>query len=33
MKTILAPIDFSEASINALSFAAELSKRTSAHYL
>jgi len=30
MKTILAPIDFSEASINALSFAAELSKRTSA---
>ena len=30
MKTILAPIDFSEASINALSFAAELAKRTSA---
>ena len=30
MKTILAPIDFSEASVNALSFAAELSKRTSA---
>jgi nucleotide-binding universal stress UspA family protein len=30
MKTILAPIDFSEASINALSFAAELSKRASA---
>ena len=30
MKTILAPIDFSEASINALMFAAELSKRASA---
>jgi len=30
MKTILAPVDFSEASINALAFAAELSKRTSA---
>ena len=30
MKTILAPIDFSEASINAVSFAAELSKRASA---
>lgn len=27
MKAIIAPIDFSEASINALSFAAELSKR------
>lgn len=33
MKTILAPIDFSDASINALSFAAELSKRTSARLL
>src|SRR5215813_13955078 len=30
MKTILAPVDFSEASVNALSFAAELSKRASA---
>jgi nucleotide-binding universal stress UspA family protein len=30
MKTILAPVDFSEASINSLSFAAELSKRASA---
>jgi|SRR5689334_14881313 len=30
MKTILAPVDFSDASINALSFAAELSKRASA---
>jgi len=30
MKTILAPIDFSEASINALSFAAEISNRASA---
>jgi len=30
MKTILAPIDFSEASANALSFATELAKRTSA---
>lgn len=30
MKTILAPVDFSEASINALSFAAALSKRASA---
>ena len=30
MKTIIAPIDFSDASANALSFAAELSKRTSA---
>jgi nucleotide-binding universal stress UspA family protein len=30
MKTIIAPIDFSEASINALSFAAELAKRASA---
>ncbi len=31
MKTIVAPIDFSEASNNALLFAAELSKRTSAN--
>jgi len=31
MKAILAPVDFSEASANALSFAAELAKRTSAH--
>ncbi len=30
MDTILAPVDFSDASTNALSFAAELSKRTSA---
>ena len=30
MKTILAPIDFSDASINSVSFAAELSKRSSA---
>ncbi len=30
MKTILALVDFSDASINSLSFAAELSKRTSA---
>jgi nucleotide-binding universal stress UspA family protein len=30
MKTILVPVDFSEASTNALSFAAELAKRTSA---
>lgn len=30
MKTILVPIDFSEASLNALSFAAELAKRASA---
>src|SRR4051812_17422299 len=29
MKTILAPVDFSDASTNALSFAAELSKRAS----
>lgn len=33
MKTILALIDFSDASINALSFAAELSKRSSARLL
>src|SRR6478609_3670218 len=31
MKTIIVPIDFSESSVNALSFAAELSKRASAH--
>lgn len=31
MKTIIAPVDFSEASTNALSFAAEMSKRASAH--
>jgi nucleotide-binding universal stress UspA family protein len=30
MKLILAPVDFSDASINAVSFAAELSKRSSA---
>jgi nucleotide-binding universal stress UspA family protein len=30
MKTILAPVDFSDASTNAVSFAAELSKRSSA---
>jgi nucleotide-binding universal stress UspA family protein len=30
MRTILAPIDFSDASINALSFAAELSRRAQA---
>ena len=30
MKTILTLLDFSEASTNALSFAAEISKRTSA---
>jgi nucleotide-binding universal stress UspA family protein len=30
MKTILAPVDFSEASINSVSFAAELSKRSAA---
>lgn len=33
MKTIIAPVDFSDASINALSFAAEVAKRTSAHLL
>ena len=33
MKTILAPVDFSEASINALSFAAELCKRTAARLI
>jgi len=30
MKTIIAPVDFSDASINALSFAVELSKRSGA---
>jgi nucleotide-binding universal stress UspA family protein len=30
MKTVLVPVDFSEASANALSFGAELAKRTSA---
>ena len=30
IKTVIAPVDFSQASINALSFAAELSKRASA---
>ena len=33
MKTIIAPVDFSDASTNALSFAAELSKRASAHLI
>jgi len=33
MKTILAPVDFSEASINAVSFAAELSRRSAARLL
>ena len=33
MKTIIAPIDFSDASANALSFAAELSKRASARLI
>jgi len=33
MKTILAPVDFSDASTNALSFATELSKRASAHLI
>ena len=33
MKTIIAPIDFSDASNNALLFAAELSKRTAAHLI
>ena len=33
MKVILAPVDFSEASINAVSFAAELSKRSSARLI
>jgi len=33
MKTIIAPVDFSETSINALSFAAELCKRADAHLI
>ncbi len=33
MKTIIVPVDFSDASVNALSFAAELSKRASAHII
>ena len=33
MKTIIAPVDFSEASANALSFAAELSKRAAARLI
>ena len=33
MKAILAPVDFSDASANALSFAAELSKRASARLI
>ena len=33
MKTIIAPIDFSDASANALSFAAELAKRASARLI
>ena len=33
MKTIIAPIDFSDTSNNALLFAAELSKRTAAHLI
>src|SRR5436190_390898 len=33
MKTILAPIDFSNASTNALAFAAELTKRASANLI
>ena len=33
MKTILALVDFSDASTNALSFAAELSKRASARLI
>ncbi|HEY5748027.1 MAG TPA: universal stress protein [Chryseolinea sp.] len=33
MKTIIAPVDFSDASTNALSFAAELSKRASARLI
>ena len=33
MKKIIAPVDFSDASTNALSFAAELSKRASAQLL
>jgi len=33
MKTIISPVDFSDASANALSFAAELSKRASARLI
>ena len=33
MKTILAPVDFSDASVNALSFAAELANRASARLI
>ena len=33
MKTIIAPVDFSDASTNAVSFAAELCKRASAHLI
>ncbi|HEX6224260.1 MAG TPA: universal stress protein [Chryseolinea sp.] len=33
MKKIIAPLDFSDASLNAVSFAAELSKRASAHLI
>ena len=33
MKTILAPVDFSDASMNAVAFAAELAKRSSARLL
>src|SRR5262245_15743017 len=33
MKTIIAPVDFSQASLNALAFAAELSKRAAARLL
>lgn len=33
MKTILAPVDFSEVSLNALSFAAEMAHRGAAHLL
>ncbi len=33
MKKIIAPVDFSDASNNALSFAAELAKRASAHLI
>jgi nucleotide-binding universal stress UspA family protein len=33
MKTIIVPVDFSDASTNALCFAAEMSKRASAHLM
>ena len=33
MKTIIAPVDFSDASANALSFAAELAKRAAARLI